>query len=176
MTMQSPVVAILWESWRMTRGEAAWRLALGIIASLAVPVVFGVIASNFLEEPEAVSHLGAAIALFLIVIPNLVNWPSVAQLNGWRPGFPLHLLYTRPVRTAVLVGVPMAYLVVAPTAIFIISALLLRETSGYPVPLLRAAAWIAGLNVALVATHWSSRTRLVQMLGGMVPSAISGPV
>jgi hypothetical protein len=172
MTMQSPVAAILWESWRLTRVEAAWRFGLAMAASLAVPVVFGVAAANFVEEREAVTKVGAVIALFLIVLPNLVNWQSVAQLNGLRPGFPLHLLYTRPVRTAVLVGVPLAYLTVAPTAIYIISALLLRATFGYSFPLLSAAAWIAALNVVLVATHWSSRTRVVQMLGGMAPSAL----
>ena len=90
MTMRSPVVAILWENWRLTRVEAAWRLALGIVASTAVPVVFGVAASSFVEEREAVMHLGAAIALFLVVFPNLVNWQSTAQLNGYRPGFPFH--------------------------------------------------------------------------------------
>jgi hypothetical protein len=172
MMMQSPVVAILWENWRLTRVEAAWRLALGIVASVAVPVVFGLIAPNFLEEREAVRNFAAVIALFLVIVPNLVNWPSTAQLNGWRPGFPFHLLYTRPVPTAVLVGVPMAYLTVAPTAIYVISVLLLREIFGYAFPLLPAAAWIAALNVVLVATHWSSRTRVVQMLGGMAPSAV----
>jgi hypothetical protein len=172
MTMRSPVVAILWESWRLTRVEAAWRLALGIVASLAVPVVFGVVAANFVEDREAVTKLGAVVALFLVVLPNLVNWQSVAQLNGLRPGFPFHLLYPRPVRTAVLVGVPMMYLTVAPTAIYVISALLLRATFGYSFPLLSAAAWIAALNVVLVATHWCSRTRVVQMLGGMAPAAV----
>jgi hypothetical protein len=172
MTIQSPVAAILWENWRLTRVEAAWRLAVGIVASAAVPVLFGVVAVNFLDDLDAINHIGAAVALFLIVVPNLVNWPSIAQLNGWRPGFPLHLLYTQPVRTAVLVGVPMTYLIVVPTAIYIISALLLRATFGYQFPLLAAAAWIAALNVVLVATHWSSRTRVVQTLGGMVPSVI----
>lgn len=172
MTMKSPVVAILWENWRLTRVEAAWRLALGIVASLAVPAVFGVVASSFVEEREAVMDLGATIALFLVVFPNLVNWPSTAQLNGWLPGFPFHLLYTRPVRTAVLVGVPMAYHIVASMAIYVISALLLRQTFGYAFPLLRPLAWIAALNVVLVATHWSSRTRVVQMLGAIAPSAV----
>lgn len=172
MTMRSPVLAILWESWRLTRVEAAWRLALGIAAGLAVPVVFGVVAANFVEDREAVTNLGAVVALFLVILPNLVTWQSVAQLNGLRPGFPFHLVYTRPVRTAVLVGVPMAYLTVAPTAIYVISALLLRATFGYSFPLLSAAAWIAALNVVLVATHWCSRTRVVQMLGGMAPSAV----
>ena len=33
--MRSPVVAMLWENWRLTRVEAAWRLALGIVGGLS---------------------------------------------------------------------------------------------------------------------------------------------
>ena len=36
MTMRSPIVAMLWEIWRLTRVEAAWKLALGIVGGLAV--------------------------------------------------------------------------------------------------------------------------------------------
>ena len=104
--MQSPVVAILWENWRLTRVEAAWRLALGVLGVSAVLLVFGAVAPNFLGEREAVRNVGGVIALFLLVFPNLINWLSTTQLNGWQAGFPFHLLYTRPVRTAVLVGVP----------------------------------------------------------------------
>ena len=31
MKLRSPVAAILWETWRVTRVEAAWRLAFGIV-------------------------------------------------------------------------------------------------------------------------------------------------
>jgi len=172
MTMRSPVVAMLWENWRLTRVEVAWRLALGIVGAAAVMVLSAAVASNLLEKREAVRDSGALIALALIIFPNLLNWLSINQLNGWRPGFPFHLLYTRPVRTTVLVGVPMAYLTVASMSIYFISALLLRGTFGYSFPLLRAAAWIAALNVVLTATNWSSRKRVVQMLTGMATSAV----
>ena len=36
MTLRSPVAAILWETWRVTRVEAAWKLAFGIVGGLAV--------------------------------------------------------------------------------------------------------------------------------------------
>ena len=92
--MQSPVAAILWENWRLTRVEAAWRLALGIVASVAVPLLFGVVAANFLEEREAVRDFAAVIALFLVIVPNLVNWPSTAQAQWLEAGVsvssPLH--------------------------------------------------------------------------------------
>ena len=172
MTMHSPAVAILWEDWRLTRVEAAWRLALGVVGVSAVLLMFSAVAPNFLGKREAVRDLGGVIALFLLVFPNLMNWLSTSQLNGWQPGFPFHLHYTRPVRTAVLVGVPMMYLSVVPIAIYIVSALFLRVTFGYPFPLLRAAAWIAALNLVQAAAHWSTRKRVVQMISAMAAAGI----
>ena len=160
MTLQSPMLAILWENWRLTRLEVAWRLALGIVGALGVLAVFS-------SQREVIKDLSTAIALILIVLPHFIGWLSMAKLNTGRPGFPLYLLYTRPVRTAVLVGVPMAYLTAAPAAIYLVSALLLRVTSGYPFPLLPVAAWIAALNLVLAATNWSTRNRVIQMLGVM---------
>jgi len=158
--MRSSIHAMLWEIWRVTRVEAAWRLALGIVGGLAVLAVFS-------SQREVIKDFSAAIALILIVLPHFVGWLSLAKLNSGRPGFPLYLLYTRPVRTAVLVAVPMAYLTALPAAIYLVSALLLRVTSGYPFPLLPAAAWIAALNLVVAATNWSARNRAIQMLGVM---------
>ena len=36
MTTQSRIVVMLWEIWRVTRVEAAWKLAFGIVGGLAV--------------------------------------------------------------------------------------------------------------------------------------------
>ena len=65
----------------------------------------------------------------------------------------------------------MAYLAATPAALYLVSALLLRVTSGYPFPLLPVAAWIAALNLVLAATNWSTRNRLIQMLGVMVATS-----
>ena len=106
---------------------------------------------------------GAAIAMILLVLPHLVSWLSLARLNGGRPGFPLYLHYTRPVRTAVIVGLPMAYLTAMSSAVYLVSALLLRVTSGYAFPLLPVAAWIAALTLVGVAATWSTRNRTIQV-------------
>jgi hypothetical protein len=164
MTLRSPMIAMLWENWRLTRVEIAWRLALGIVGGLTVLAVFS-------SQREAMKDFSAAIALILIVLPHFIGWLSMAKLNSGRPGFPLYLLYTRPVRTALLVGIPMAYLTVVPAAIYLVSALLLRVTSGYAFPLVTVAAWIAALNVVVSAINWSTRNRLIQMLGVMVATS-----
>src|SRR5690606_24223973 len=79
---------------------------------------------------------GAAAAVILLVLPHITGWLSVGRLNGGRPGFPLYLHYTLPVRTAVMVGLPMLYLTAASCAIYLVSALLLRVASGFAFPLL----------------------------------------
>ena len=165
MKLHSPVVAMLWELWRLTRTEVAWKLALPIgagLAALALGAAFG--PSDDPTKYEDVNDNVAALALTLIVIPHLPGWLSMAKLNGGQPGFPFYLVYTRPVRTAVIVGLPMAYLTAMSAAIYLVSALLLRVTSGYAFPLLPVAAWIAALALVYLAATWSTRNRTIQLL------------
>lgn len=170
--MRSPVLAMLWENWRLIRLEAAWRLSLGVVGGSAVLVLFAAVAPT-----EGIKDFGATIALVLIVLPQFPLWLSIAKLNGgrfvdgYRPGFPLYLLYTRPVRTAVLVGVPMAFLAASAAALYLVSALVLRVTFGYPFPLLPVAAWIAAVNLIQMATNWSTRNKVMQLVETMVATS-----
>jgi hypothetical protein len=165
MTMSSPVRAIVWELWRVTRAEVAWKLALPIgagLAALALGAAFGP-SDNPKAYEDANDNL-AALALILIVIPHVVGWVSVAKLNGSRPGFPLSLMYTRPVRTAVIVGLPMAYLTALSAATYLVSASVLRAASGYAFPLLPVAVWMAAYTMIALAGGWSTRSRLILVL------------
>ena len=177
MTLPSPILAMLWENWRLTRVEAAWKLALGIVAGLAALVVFAVIARGINpgdvafdgEHPAAKAARGggAVVALFLIVLPNVMGWWSIGNLNRVRPGFPFYLNYTSPIRTSVLVAVPMAYLAAVPAASYLASALLLRVTSGYQFPLVSVAAWIAAINLVHAPTNWPIRNTVVRLSGNL---------
>lgn len=69
MNLHSPIVAMLWESWRLTRVEAAYRLGLGIVAGSAALVLF---------------DAGATIAFWILVVIHAVFWLSIAKLNGGR--------------------------------------------------------------------------------------------
>jgi hypothetical protein len=165
MTLRSPIVAILWELWRVTRAEVAWKLAVGIVGGLAVLALGVTFApADDATRYERIMDDCAAIAMMLLVLPHLASWISVARLNGGRPGFPLYLHFTRPVRTAVIVGFPMAYLTAMSAAIYLVSAFLLRVTSGYAFPLLPIAAWMAALTLVFVAGTWSTRDVRIQML------------
>ena len=42
--MRSPIHAVLWENWRVTRLEATWRLALGLVGAWTVLTVFAAVA------------------------------------------------------------------------------------------------------------------------------------
>ena len=80
-------------------------------------------------------------------------WLSIAKLNGgrfmdgYKPGFPLYLLYARPVPTAVFVGVAMAYDAISAAAMYLVSAALLRFAFGQPLPLFSVAAWIVAFHL-----------------------------
>jgi hypothetical protein len=171
--MHSPVFAMLWESWRLTRVEAAGRLSLGIVAGSAALAGFAATPSH-----ENVKDFGATVALVFIVTVNAPLWLSIAKLNGgrfldgYRPGFLFHFLYTQPIRTVVLVGVPMAYDAVAAAALYLVLAILLGLTFGYPFPLLPLALWIAAFHVTQTTAQWATRNRIVQWLGAMAASTV----
>jgi hypothetical protein len=166
MKLRSPLAAMLWELWTLTCNEAAWRFALPVGCGLVVMGLCAVFAPA--DDPQGYASIrdgGVLAALILLVAPNFLGWVTVAKLNGNQPGFPLHHLYTRPVRTVVIVGVPMLYLTTLAVAIYMASALLLRAISGYPFPLLPLAAWIMGLTVIFRAVNWSTRSIMVLTLG-----------
>jgi hypothetical protein len=168
MNLRSPAVAILWEIWRVTRVEAAWKLAFGFVGPVVVLALSAAFApADNAPASEGIMDMGAAIAMTLLVLPHVMGWPSVARLNGGRPGFPLYLHYTRPVRTVVIVGLPMMYLTAASWAIYLVSALLLRVTSGYAFPLLPVAAWMAALTVVFSSASWSTRAAAIPALAWM---------
>jgi hypothetical protein len=165
MKLRSPTVAMLWELWRVTRAEVAWKLALptgGALAALALGAAF-----SPPDDPtryQDVNDLSAALALILIVLPHLTGWLSLAKLNGGQPGFPFYLTYTRPIRTAVIVGLPMAYLAALSSAIYVVSAMVLTMASGHAFPLLPVASWMAAFTLVFTAAGWSTRSRTVSVV------------
>jgi hypothetical protein len=160
--MRSPLAAMLWEYWRLTRVEAAWKLALGIGGALIALVLFAAFEPSGRGYQDSMDN-AAALALILIVMPHLAGWRSMATLNSGR-GSLLCLHYVRPVRTAIIVGLPLAYLTAVSSAIYLVSALLLRTTSGYAFPLLPVAAWITAFTVVLVGATLSTRNKATQVV------------
>ena len=163
MKLRSPIVAMLWELWRLTRAEIAWKLALPIAIAVAALLLGAAFGPPRYQDAANINDAIAAFALIIIVVPQLVPWMSIAKLNGSQPGFPFYLAYTRPVRTSVIVGLPMAYLTAVSTAIYLVPAIVLRVTSGYAFPLLPVAAWLAALSWVGMAAFWSTRNKVFQV-------------
>jgi hypothetical protein len=159
MNMRSPIVAILWENWRLTRVEAAWRLALGLVAGSA--------ALTFLD--------GSATKAFwvLLVLHGMVVWLSILKLNGgrfvdgYKPGFPFYLLYSKPVPTATFVGVTMAYDALTCAALYVVSAALLELAFGQPLPSIAMVPWIIAFHLCYTCAQWSAPDRAVQWVGSI---------
>jgi len=149
MTLRSPTSAMLWGLWRVTRVEAALRLAFGVVLPLAALILSAVFA------PSETAGWDQNIKSTVLFLPHLVPWSSHARLNH----------FTRPIRTATMVGLPTAYLIAMSVAIYLVSAFLLRVTSGHPFSLLPAAAWIAALHLAFGPIGWWTRNMVVVMLG-----------
>jgi hypothetical protein len=157
MSLRSPVVAMLWEHWRLTRVEATQRLALGIVAGSAALVLLG--------------DAGATVAFWILILQHGFLYFSIAKLNGgrfmdgYRPGFPLYLLYTRPVSTVTFVGVAMAYDALTCAALYIASAALLGFAFGQPLPLFSATVCLVAYHCAYVCVQYSTRSRVLQWIG-----------
>jgi hypothetical protein len=159
MISTNPFVALLWENWRLTRVEAGQRIALGIV-----------IGSTVLAK----SGNGAIIALWILFSLHAVFYLSIAKLNGgrfmdgYKPGFPLYLLYTRPVPTIAFVGLAMAYDAISSAAGYLLTAAVLGFAFGQPIPLLPVALLIVTVHFAYACIQWSTRSRVIQWIGTAV--------
>ncbi len=157
--MRSPVLAMLWENWQVTRVEAAQRLGLGLVAGSAALILL---------------DAGAPVAFWiLIVLHGMCVWFSTLKLNGgrfmdgYKPGFPFYLLYTRPVPTVVLVGVAMAYDAISCMALYLGSAAFLGFAFGQPLALFSVTAWILASHFCYLCIQWSTPSRVVQWVGSI---------
>ena len=156
MNSARPIVALLWENWRLTRVEAGLRVGLGIVLGSAA---------------LAMSGNGATIALWILFLLHAVFYLSIAKLNGgrfmdgYKPGFPLYLLYTRPVPTAAFVGVAMAYDAISSAAGYLVSAAILGFAFGQQLPWLPVALLIVACHLGYTCIQWSTRSRIIQWIG-----------
>lgn len=164
MNLRSPVVAMLWEQWRLTRVEAAQRLAFGLLAASAALLFSAAPIFNAASGTTVVWILAAAHGFF---------WFSIAKLNGgrfmdgYKPGFPLNLLFTRPVPTVVFVAVVTGYDAISCALLYVVSAGLLELIFNEPLPLFSVAACLVAYHLASTCIQWSTRNRIVQWVGSM---------
>lgn len=172
--MRTPVEALLWESWRLTRAEMAFRMALGLVAGGAILATARAAASVSRGNPTEMAKVvdvGAVGTLFVLAFIAMPFWFGIALLKGGRPsdggkpGFPFSTGYPRPVGTGLLVGVPMTYFAVAAAASYVVPAVVLGVLFGYSFPLAPVAAWLAVFSLVQAATQWWTHSKTIQMAG-----------
>ncbi|MDF3020942.1 MAG: hypothetical protein K0Q92_2245 [Steroidobacteraceae bacterium] len=157
MSPGSPLAAMLWENWRLTRNEVLQRLAIGFIAGSG-----------------ALLLLGVGQALWILILVYAFIYMSIAKLNGgkfldgYKPGFPLYLFYTRPVSTSVYVGVAMAYDAITAAVMYTGTAAVLGYVFDQPLPLFPVALLIIVYHLAYMCVQWGTQSRAVQWIGSMV--------
>jgi hypothetical protein len=157
--MRSAIAAMLWENWRLSRVEAAQRFGFGIVLGSAA---------------LALSDSGATIAFWILILNYAFIWFSIAKLNGgrfmdgYKPGFPFYLHYARPISTAVIVGVAMAYDTISNVALYLVSAALLGFVFGQPFPLFSVMLCLVASHFLYALVQYSTSSRVVQWVGSLV--------
>lgn len=155
MNLRSPIAAMLWENWQLTRVEVGQRLGFGLVLGAGALVL---------------SEKGPILAFTLLMTVYSMVWFSIAKLSGgrlsdgYKPGFPLPLLYSRPVPTTMLVGVAMFYNAISCTALYLISAALLGFVFGQPLPLLSVTLILVSWHLAYTCAQWATRSRVFQWI------------
>jgi hypothetical protein len=158
MNRLAPIGAMLWENWRLTRVEVAMRLAQNLVAAAAAVIVF---------------DAGAKVVFWILVAGSAFIFFSIAKLNGgrfmdgYKPGFPLYLLYTRPVPTSLLVGVAMAYDALSHVVLYVFCAALLGFAFDIQLPLFSMAIFLVTCHVTYFCIQYATTSRIVQWVGSM---------
>jgi hypothetical protein len=158
MILRSPIAAMVWENWRLTRIEAAQRLAMGTVAGSAALLLL---------------DNGAFFATWILMIQHGIFYLSISKLNGgrfmdgYKPGFPLYLLYPRPVATVAIAGVAMAYDALTCAALYLLNAAVLEFMFGKSLPMFSAAALLVAFHFSYTCIQWSTRSRVVQWIGSI---------
>lgn len=166
--MRSPIVAMLWELWRLTRSEFIFRLAIALVVGVFL------LGATVLDSADASGADNAiALALFSGAIIHSLLSLALSKLNGgkfmdgYHPGFPLPLLYMRPVRTSMFVAVAMTYLALTAALSYLLWAVLMNATFDVRFPLLPIAAWLMALQLVQAVCYWAARSKFIQWAGSM---------
>ena len=89
-------------------------------------------------------------------------------MDGYKPGFPFYLLYSRPVPTFVFVGVTVMYDALSGVVLYLVSAAFVGFVFGQPLPMFSVIPWILASRLAYTCVQWSTPNRIVQWVGSLV--------
>src|SRR2546421_13097225 len=129
--MYAPALAIAWEIGRKNRWGFWLILAAVPAGALLYPLGADLFrASELLRDLSTLPMIGSLIGVF-----GVFNYTETNSTTGL-PGYPSRL-FTRPVRTWLLVSCPMLYGVVTVMLLYLAWAALILRPSGFVVPIVR---------------------------------------
>ena len=164
--MRTPVRALIWELWRISRWDLIFRAAGGS--------VFVVAAFWFVQTGRDGIEPIAGFTLLVLAGTSVFSGTWMEGFENRQTGFYFHLGYSRPISTRLLVVIPMAYIACTSALSFLIPTTLLRLLFEVPFPFLPAVALIVTATTCLVAAAWSSANFFARMLNLVIVGVALG--
>jgi hypothetical protein len=155
--MRAPVVAMLWEWWRLTRRPLLFFSILSLASGWAL---LARMAGHTDTRPAFVAFV---LALALAPVAGMAVWAKHPAA-----GYPLPLMFARPVPTWLLVAVPMCYLAIGSAATYALPAIVFRFVLGAPFPLVPVTVLVAASMGVFCACQWATRHKVLRFLVTMV--------
>ena len=153
-----PVKAMLWKCWRLSR--------FAFIVTLLGSTTFMCGFFLFLESPQKdESVLFSVVMLFIAALSVLfravyVDYKHFADKT--RSILPFHSDYAKPVRTDLLVTIPMMYIALTSMACYLVPAICLHTLFGMRLPLISVSFLILTLCIVLLMLVWFTQNRFLR--------------
>jgi len=167
--MRSPVHALLWELWRLSRWEIVFRI-VGVSVLWGSTFYFVDIATPGAEESLYLTFP----VLLLLLVTSMFSGLWLNSFDNRQHGFHFYLGFTRPISTPLLVAIPMVYIACTAALCYLVPAALLRVLFDAPFPLFPVAALVAAACAGFVMAVWSSQTILARGLSFLAIAGIYG--
>ncbi|MFC1735338.1 hypothetical protein ACFL1X_04425 [Candidatus Hydrogenedentota bacterium] len=175
--MRTPMRAMIWELWRLTRWDIVLRIAA---VCFLVGVIVLISATRDWGSPE-MKALGEmtvhALTVFLVAMASLLPSSFVSSLeNPHGQGYPMPLAFTRPISTRMLTFVPLAYFALASAVICMGCAFFIRILCSMSLPWMQIAVTMAVVTTVFNIVHWSVQGTTARTLCIVVLLSVFGVV
>lgn len=152
--MNSPIIALTWELWRLERSALGARL----LFATALGLFLGWLST---QEFTGYSRAFSELAYFVIWL-TAVSAAFSLKLGHDGAGFPLALNFTRPAPTWLIAMVPFAFVGLSRALLFVVSALLVRAAFDLDFRILPVALSILTLTLVVAACEWWTQSKFLR--------------
>lgn len=151
--MNSPLAAMLWELWRVSR----WELGLRIAGMSLITIALCGFANASLGEAE--TAVVRSVMLLMLLSGSLFSYTWLSSFDNHPTAFAFRLGFTRPISTERLVLIPLWFGVAAAMVCFLIPALLMRAFLGPAASLPGLTVFVGALVACLMTGSWAPSSR-----------------